>query len=72
MHHRVLLQAVPPEIILPVEWFVVFATAPDGANPIVALVLVRGLDVSRQVALCGKTLVADATARPGSNVVGRA
>lgn len=66
------LLAVPPEIILPLDWFVVFATTLDGANPIDPVVFVSGFDMPRQIALGGKALVANVTTGAGSDIVWRA
>lgn len=63
------LLAVPPKIILPLDWFVVFATTLDSANPIGPFVFMCGLDMSDKAAFAGETLVTNATARPRGDIV---
>lgn len=67
-----LLLAVPLEIILPLDWFVVFETTLDSANPIVPFVFMCGFDMSDKAAFAGETLVANVTVRPRGDIVLRA
>jgi hypothetical protein len=41
IHRWVLLPTVPPKIILPNDWFIVFVAALDGTNPIDLAIFMR-------------------------------
>lgn len=66
------LLAVPSKIILPLDWFIVFATTLDSANPIGPFVFVCGFDMSDKAAFVGEALVTNVTERPRSDIVLRA
>ena len=46
IHRRVFLLAVPPEIILPKDWFIIFATTLDSANPVDLAIFMFGFDMT--------------------------
>jgi hypothetical protein len=45
IHQRVFL-AVPPEIILPSDWFVILATTLDGTNPVVFAIFMYSFNMT--------------------------
>ena len=46
IHRRVFLLAVSPEIILPKDWFTIFATTLDSTNPVALAMFMCGFDMT--------------------------
>ena len=46
IHHRVFLFAVPPEIILPKDWSIIFATTLDSTSPVDLVMFMYGFDMT--------------------------
>jgi hypothetical protein len=46
IHGRVFLLAVPPEIILPKDWSIIFATTLDSTNPVDLAMFMYGFDMT--------------------------
>lgn len=61
--------AVPPKVILPFDWFVVFAATLDSANPIGPVIFMGGFDMADKAAPAGEALIANVTVRPRGGVV---
>jgi len=46
IHRRVFLHAMPPEIILPRDWFIIFATTLDSTSPFDLAMFMCGFDMT--------------------------
>lgn len=46
IHCRVFLLAVPPEIILPKDWYIIFATTLNSTNPVNLAIFMYGFDMT--------------------------
>ena len=72
IHRWVSGLAVPPEIVRPVDWYIVLATTLDSTNPVGLSMFMHGFVMTLQAAVVSKALVANVTTRARDAVVLRA